>query len=146
MARQRNKTPVREVRVRMYRQGLGDCFLLIFPGRGKPFHMLVDCGVLLGTPDQEAKMQEVANDIATTCGGCLDLLVATHEHWDHLSGFAQAKEVFEKIDVQELWLAWTEDPEDARAAELRQGRRAALKALHVAAQKLHAAGSARAEQ
>lgn len=146
MAKQRNKAPAREVRVRMYRQGLGDCFLLTFPRRSKPFHMLVDCGVLLGTPDQEAKMQEVANDIATTCDGRLDLLVATHEHWDHLSGFAQAQEVFEKIDVRELWLAWTEDPEDARAAELRQGRRAALKALHVAAQRLHAAGSARAEQ
>src|SRR4051812_15300212 len=102
MPKQRSRTTAREVRVRMYRQGLGDCFLLIFPGNRKPFHMLIDCGVLLGTQDQEAKMQKVAGDIATTCGGHLDLLVATHEHWDHLSGFIQAQDIFKNIEVNEL--------------------------------------------
>ena len=47
--------------------------------------MLIDCGVLLGTPDQDEKMEAVAKDIAATCDGQLDLVVATHEHWDHLS-------------------------------------------------------------
>ena len=36
----------------MYRQGLGDCFLLAFATGGRrPFYVLIDCGVLLGTPD-----------------------------------------------------------------------------------------------
>lgn len=34
----------RELIVRMYRQGLGDCFLLTFPGEPKPFNLLIDCG------------------------------------------------------------------------------------------------------
>jgi len=38
--------------VRMYRQGLGDCFLITLPKRdGSPWHMLIDCGVILGTKD-----------------------------------------------------------------------------------------------
>ena len=34
------------VRIRMYRQGLGDCFLLTFHHRPEAVHMLVDCGTL----------------------------------------------------------------------------------------------------
>jgi hypothetical protein len=33
------------IRVRMYRVGLGDCFLVTFPARNGPAHVLVDCGV-----------------------------------------------------------------------------------------------------
>lgn len=40
--------------------------------------------------------------------GHLDLLVITHEHWDHLSGFIQAEEEWSKIRVDALWMAWTE--------------------------------------
>src|SRR5690242_2622578 len=63
--------------VRMYRQGLGDCFLLTLPGKDeRPFHMLIDCGVVLGTPNPEARMQPVVQDIASTTGNHVDLLVA----------------------------------------------------------------------
>src|SRR5262245_46716677 len=35
------------VRVRMYRQGLGDCFLITFPReKREPVHILIDCGAL----------------------------------------------------------------------------------------------------
>jgi hypothetical protein len=48
--------PANGVTVRMYRQGLGDCFLLTFRGGdGKPRYLWIDCGVLLGTPDATAK-------------------------------------------------------------------------------------------
>ena len=43
-------------RVRMYRQGLGDCFLITFRQGSKPFHVLVDCGVLVGTADTMKKV------------------------------------------------------------------------------------------
>src|SRR5215217_7857940 len=43
-------------RVRMYRQGLGDCFLITFRQGGKPFHVLIDCGVLVGTADTMKKV------------------------------------------------------------------------------------------
>jgi glyoxylase-like metal-dependent hydrolase (beta-lactamase superfamily II) len=97
---------VTDVKVRMYRQGLGDCFLLTFPRPGgeRPFYMLIDCGVVLGTPDAGAIMMEVVEDIRATTEN-IDLLVVTHEHWDHNSGFVQAKSVFAKLNVHNVWLA-----------------------------------------
>src|SRR4051812_1768682 len=114
------------VRVRMYRQGLGDCFLLTFPGAAGPFYVLIDCGVILGTAKPEEVMGQVARDIADTTGNHLHLVVATHEHWDHLSGFLQAQKVFDGIKIDEVWFAWTEDPADELAGRLRAGHRRAL--------------------
>ena len=134
------------VRVRMYRQGLGDCFLLSFPTEdGGRFHLLIDCGVLLGTPNAAPRMIAVARDIAVETGGSpdgrtkgrIDVLVATHEHWDHVSGFEQASEVFkEQVEVGEVWLAWTEDPAHPLANELRQDRERKVAHLHAAAERL----------
>jgi phosphoribosyl 1,2-cyclic phosphodiesterase len=72
----------------MYRHGLGDCFLVTLPREnGDNYFIMIDCGVIVGTPDATARMQQVAHNIVATTGGKLDLLIATHEHWDHLSGF-----------------------------------------------------------
>jgi beta-lactamase superfamily II metal-dependent hydrolase len=121
------------IRIRMYRQGLGDSFLLTFPG-GE--HVLIDSGVLLGTADAETKMKAVASNVVEETGGKLDVLVATHEHWDHLSGFVQAQDVFAKLDIGEVWLAWTEDPVDELAQELRAHKKRALNAVAAAANHL----------
>ena len=59
-------------------------------------------------------MTEVMDDILAATGGSIDLLVATHEHWDHVSGFAQAAES-SPLKVGAVWLGWTEDPKDADA-------------------------------
>ena len=139
-----NPTPVvpaQRASVRMYRQGLGDCFLIAFPtASGKPFHMLIDCGVVLGTPDPKTRMSEVVRDIALVTGNQIDLLVATHEHWDHVSGFIQAQELFDKLTIGQLWVAWTEDPTDALANQLRAERRSAENALRMAVNHLAVAG------
>ncbi|MEX2552024.1 MAG: hypothetical protein WD627_03355, partial [Actinomycetota bacterium] len=129
------------VRVRMYRQGLGDCFLLTFTTDAQPVHLLIDCGVLKGTPESKERMLAVAENVRETTGGRLDVLVATHEHWDHLSGFLQAQEVFDKLRVARVWTAWTEDPEDELAKELGIRKAKALHALAGAQRRLHAAGS-----
>src|SRR4029077_1544204 len=91
---------VSNVRVRMYRQGLGDCFLLSF-GKDSSFteaaHVLIDCGTL-GATTTKVKIKDVVADIAlttknkTTAKSELALLVATHEHQDHLSGFNSERE------------------------------------------------------
>ena len=48
----------------MYRQGLGDCFLLTVEETGKEaLHMLIDCGLLQGTENGTAIMQQVVADI-----------------------------------------------------------------------------------
>jgi hypothetical protein len=132
------------VRIRMYRQGLGDCFLLSFPrsntGTSPDFHMLIDCGVIIGT--DPATLINAVQDIYTTTNGHIDLLVGTHEHWDHLSGFNQARDVFDKFIVDNVWLAWTEDPDNATARSLRGNRSAKVTALRSAVAQMTAPGMA----
>lgn len=126
------------VRVRMFRQGMGDCFLLTFPGKDRPVHMLIDCGVLLGTGDAKARMKKIAQHILDATGGMLDVLVVTHEHWDHLSGFEQARDLLgpEKLKIDEVWLGWTDKPGDPTATALRERRTRALKRIVGAANRL----------
>jgi hypothetical protein len=134
--------PPSGVTVRMYRQGLGDCFLLAFAtGGARPCYVLIDCGVLIGTPDAEARMRQVAENVRVATGGRIDVLVATHQHWDHLSGFEQAREVFDQIEIGQVWVAWTEDPENGLAARLRARRDTAVRALTAAARSLRMQGS-----
>lgn len=131
-------------KVRMYTHGLGDCFLITLPRKNAErdrFFVMIDCGVILGTENAVEKMTAVVDDIAATTGGRVDLLLATHEHWDHLSGFKQAEESLKKIKFGEVWLAWTEDPKDAFAAQLGQKRSEAVAALRVAESRLRMAGS-----
>jgi beta-lactamase superfamily II metal-dependent hydrolase len=110
------------VRVRMYRTGLGECFLLTFPRLGVPFHMLIDCGTSPGT-GRKAAMRAVATDIERTTGGRLDVLVVTHRHWDHVSGFFYARDIFARMSVEQVWFGWTEDPHDVEATRLERRRR-----------------------
>lgn len=120
-----------QVFVRLYRarldpdayQGmLGDCYLIRIVDGPRRSTILIDCGMLLGSPDADARMAAIADDIVAQTGGTLDLLVVTHEHWDHISGFSQAQHVFlnpARLRIANLWMAWTEDPADAQAKALR---------------------------
>src|SRR5262249_59304488 len=132
--------PARGVKVRMYRTGLGDCFLLAFPrsasasdGRPDGFYLLVDCGVYKGTPepDNATRIKQVVQDIREATGGSLDVLVITHEHWDHVSAFheSQAQALLAQIPRGTLWLAWTENLDIKLAKDLHDGRKAARAAL-----------------
>lgn len=129
------------VRIRMYRQGLGDCFLLTIPEKGSRAHILIDCGVLKGTEDAQPRIQRVAENIRDETEGKLDVLVVTHEHWDHVSGFLQARDVFDKLSIAQVWLAWTERPDDDLAIELRQRKARTLRAVAEVAGRLRGSQS-----
>ena len=132
-------------KIRMYRQGLGDCFLITLPkADGSPFYFLIDCGVILGTKLPGEIMTKVVDDIVATTGGHVDVLAATHEHWDHLSGFVQARDSFRQLAVEQVWLAWTEDPKDALANKLRGEGTAMRAALAVAEARMRFGGAAEA--
>jgi len=120
----------------MYRQGLGDCFLLTFPKRKGESHVLIDCGVLTGTEEAQKRMETIAQNILKTTNRQLDALVVTHEHWDHVSGFLQAEKIFNELKVSEVWLAWTENPKDDFAEDLRARKTKALKAIDTVQRKL----------
>lgn len=104
-----------KVRVRMFRHGLGDCFLVTFDVGRDEKHMLIDCGTL-GNKRTQVKIPDVAKEIQSTiAGGRLDVVVATHEHKDHLSGFRNKEMQKLEGQVGNVWLAWTENPEDEDA-------------------------------
>src|SRR5437868_8982193 len=87
-----------KVRVRTYRHGLGDCHLVTFrKPDGSPFNLLIDCGVVSRTKNPVPLMTDVANNIKLETNGILDVVVATHQHTDHLSGFKQASNVFKSM-------------------------------------------------
>jgi len=129
-------------KVRMYRQGLGDCFLISLPrsDSDRPYKVLIDCGVILGTADASTKMTEVVENIIAATQGEIDLLLATHEHWDHVSGFVQAKDAFDKLKVHEVWLGWTETRNDPLTQKLKAQRDAALASLRLGLSRLQLAG------
>jgi hypothetical protein len=131
----------------MYRQGIGDCLLVTLPrADGGDYFILIDCGVLLGTPNPADVMGRVLSDVAAASGNRLDLLVVTHEHWDHVSGFVQAAEVFQSLNVEQVWLSWAEDPNDELARKLAGEREAALRLLLVSARQLRVGGNTESSQ
>lgn len=109
-----------KVRIRMYRQGFGDCFLLTFnPEAPQPVHVLIDCGTK-GSPATGVKIPKVVDDILTTTGNHIHLLIATHEHQDHVSGFRSQKAKFASCQIDEAWVAWTENRKDPDAKRFKQ--------------------------
>lgn len=125
------------VRVRMYRHGLGDCFLLTFPRKGKaaPLQMLIDCGALARDGAfMTGLVEHIHKTVAPKGGkGRLDVVAATHEHKDHLSGFNQAREVFNtKFDFGAVWLGWTENLTKPEIEKIKSARRKAAETLRAA--------------
>ena len=128
-------------RIRLYRHGLGDCILVFLPkAGGRFFKILIDCGVVLGTPNPVPLMRNVMSDILDATDKYVDVLIATHEHWDHLSGFIQAAELFQQLKVGQIWFAWTEDDSDPLAKKLKQAHDQALAALAEAPERMAAGG------
>ncbi len=134
--------PAGSVKVRMYKQGFGDGFLIAFPGGdGKPVYALIDCGVHHKDKDNLAKMNRTANSVKEATDGRLDLVVVTHEHTDHIDGFKLAKEVFDGMAMENVWMGWTEDYANPRVKALDQAFAVHLEALKIVRDKLKASQS-----
>ena len=140
------QAPESGVTVRMYRTGLGDCFLLAFRGRdGSPVYMLIDCGVHGQYKGGGERIGKIAEHIQASVGQRLHVVAVTHEHADHISGFDSAREVFLALEIGEAWLGWTEKPGDPEAGALKTRHSMMLDALVEAQQKLAAADPQTAE-
>lgn len=106
------------LRVRMYRVGFGDFFLLSVPSRSGQEHILIDCGVHHADIDS---IGDAVAQMAKDCGGKLALIVMTHRHADHISGFAKCADVFKTISVDAVWMPWFEDPANKEAVRAQAG-------------------------
>jgi glyoxylase-like metal-dependent hydrolase (beta-lactamase superfamily II) len=115
------------IRVRMYRVGFGDCFLVSFPVGDGARHLLFDCGV---HPNGDiGTLSAVLDNVESETDRRLAAVVATHEHADHLSGYGAFASRFARFQIDEIWMPWAMDPEDPAAVELRQRRMALAAAL-----------------
>ncbi|HEX6189090.1 MAG TPA: hypothetical protein VFZ40_13510 [Pyrinomonadaceae bacterium] len=126
--KKKNKKPAKPIafgkntiRVRMYRVGFGDCFLLSLPvadadaNADTHRHVLIDCGVHF---KGDLKMMDRAVDhIAETTKRKLAIVIATHSHQDHISGFSNK---FSSFEIGEVWMPWCEDVRDKQALKLQK--------------------------
>jgi beta-lactamase superfamily II metal-dependent hydrolase len=98
--------------IRLFDVGLGDCICCRIPkGRkdGRDFHILIDCGTLSSTSYLSAAMDRVKEFIPETDGKChIDLLVVTHEHKDHMTGFGM--KLWDDFSFGAIWMSAAMDP------------------------------------
>jgi beta-lactamase superfamily II metal-dependent hydrolase len=146
----RMTAPRSGVKVRMYRQGHGDCFLLAFRGsRGKPVYVMIDCGYKPGSNGDKyglGRWDEIVESIRAATGGRIDLFVITHEHQDHVNGlWKKTDPYFADFEIGAAWFAWTEDPNDALAKELRRRHGDQLLGIIAARNQLAAQGGDQAD-
>jgi hypothetical protein len=128
------------VAVRMYRGILGDFFVLTHRSGDRKYRALIDCGALQciaaagGKPETASSLARLETAIVDLLaeGAHFDLVIATHEHYDHLGGFMKYHRHFIEagFSIDRLWLAWTEDDNDSLATDIRAGRSKGIATLN----------------
>jgi beta-lactamase superfamily II metal-dependent hydrolase len=114
-----------KIRVRMYRVGFGDCFLLTLPTASGWRYVLIDCGVHSRgniVVDRTSLLERAFDDICAVTQRKLAIVIATHAHQDHISGFGKFASKLGGFSIDEVWLPWTEDPNNAQAQRWREKR------------------------
>ena len=110
----------RQVTIRMYNVGFGDAFLVLVPEGNQQRRILFDCGSIEAAPGvpMSRVVDRLVRDVTDADGvPRIDVIVATHRHKDHVSGFGQA--AWDGVEVKEVWMPWTEHPTDAEARRIR---------------------------
>jgi hypothetical protein len=108
---------ISSVVIRMYRAGTGDFFILTFKaGEQVSYKLMIDCGCIYGSKEI---FTPYITDLKAHTGGVIDLLVVTHEHADHINGFALMADDFAQMEFKKVWFAWTEDRSDKTAGDYR---------------------------
>ena len=107
-----------QIHVRMYRTGFGDCFLLSFGRKSTASHVLIDFGAHMH--GDIGTMDAVMNDIEDETKKKLAVIVASHAHRDHISGFGKYALRFKEFEIGEVWMPWTDDPSNADATALQR--------------------------
>jgi hypothetical protein len=79
---------------------------------------LVDCGV--HTQGDINTLGDIVANIAVETNQHLAVVIATHVHQDHISGFGRLADAWSRFTVDEVWLPWTEDPKDQQAITLQR--------------------------
>ncbi len=128
--------PDSTVLIRMYDIGFGDCFLLFVPTDEGTKKVLIDCGSIKRHVKTTAEIvDQVISDVTESDGvPRIDVVIATHRHKDHVDGFEET--LWRDVEVKEVWMPWTEDPEDLQARRIRETQHSFALQLHAFSNKL----------
>jgi hypothetical protein len=126
----------------MYKVGeLGDCFFLTIKNNKTVRHMLIDCGSFRNSDKSAKRMKEIATEIKKEINktkGRLDVVVGTHQHNDHVSGFVHAEKEFRGMKIDQVWLSWLDDPKSKEASSIAEGHSRLRSAMMKAFEKMSA--------
>jgi hypothetical protein len=116
----------------MYRlHELGDCFLLTFTAGSSTSRMLIDCGSFRNSGASVARLEKIAAAIKKDLAGApLNVVVGTHQHNDHLSGFVHCEPMFRQMGIEQVWLSWLDNPTDKRAQKIGEAHHNLIARLH----------------
>jgi glyoxylase-like metal-dependent hydrolase (beta-lactamase superfamily II) len=128
-------------KIQMYRLNeLGDCFLLTFASGDDRSRVLIDCGSFRNGAASKARLEAVVAAIKDDLAGAsLDVVVGTHQHNDHVSGFVHCEPAFRELGIGQVWLSWLDDPRDPKARVIARQHNNLKLQLAAARDTLHAA-------
>lgn len=108
--------------IRLFDVGLGDCIYCRIPeahADGRDFHMLIDCGTLSRTSFLSEAIEKLKPALPLIDGKRrVDLLVVTHEHKDHMTGFGM--KLWDDFSFGAIWLSAAMDPEHPEAEKAKK--------------------------
>lgn len=114
-----------ELRVRMYRVGFGDFFLVTVPSEDGDQHILIDCGVHDGTTHKGdiATIKAAVRHMGAETDHKLALMIVTHRHKDHIIGFSRSEDEFLQFKdrIGAIWMSFweTEYDDETKKHQLR---------------------------
>jgi len=116
MATKKSKAKNGELRIRMYRVGFGDFFLVTVPSADGPQHIVIDCGVTGGTTKKGdiGTIKDAVAHMADETGKKLALIIVTHRHQDHIIGFSRSADIFKDFKVGAVWMSFWETEYDPK--------------------------------
>jgi hypothetical protein len=108
--------------IRLFDVGLGDCIYCRIPKAhkdGRDFHILIDCGTLSSTKYLSDAIDALKPMLPNIDGKRrIDLLVVTHEHKDHMTGFGM--KLWDDFSVGAIWMNAAMDPKHPEAKKAKK--------------------------
>jgi len=123
--------------VRMFHVGeLGDCFWLSFKDGKEESNVLIDCGSFRNGHVSRQRLNQIVTYIMSRLNGKpLDVVIGTHQHNDHLSGFVHCERLFGGM-VAQVWLSWLDNPKDEQARTIKREQKNLIHNIKALQQKM----------
>ena len=108
--------------IRLFDVGLGDCIYCRVPkahAEGRDFHILIDCGTLSSTNYLSAAIDNLKPLMPLIKEKHhVDLLIVTHEHKDHMTGFGM--DLWDDFSFGAIWMNAAMDPNHPEAEKAKK--------------------------